>query len=686
MTQIQIRRPGAFRLVLSALAALLTGLALTMDMALPALEGKAPVTRMEVLTEVLETLRLSLKGTFLPATLLALSVLSVSLFLRDRVRDRFFPALIDLVLAFFWLLGRSFSLDNSLGAVWGSPGQVCKACIYTLGIWNLLGLARRLFALLLDRSLEERRKNGKKSLLQRHPFALSLACILAAWAPHLALSWPAAMCYDTWIQIGMYLGRFPFLSHHPPVHTLLVGSVTDLFYRLTGSGSWGLFALAALQTLTGALVLAGMTGLMGRLRAPLWLLRLTLFSVCFLPCYTGYQALVLKDVPYTACFVLFMVQAARILWTPEGKKPFFSGVIGPFLLSLGSLGTCLFRNNGRYVLYIMVPILVLYCLVIHLRRGQAGLAVRALLGLVLPLVLALGLEAGVMRLRHVGKGSVGEALSLPFQQTARYLKTWPEDVTAEEEAAIDGVLDYEHLAELYDPRIADPVKATFKQDAGREALLAYFGAWKDMLVRHPLVCFEATVNQSYSLLYPLVENDKVYTDTIEEQLDFEAEYASLLNVGEEPRLEKADTIRGLVLRLMASLPFLGILTSLAVCNLLLIALFERMAARLDLEGLILLLPLVLSDGIILLAPVIQGHPRCGFPIVYSMPLLTAFALRDRALRKDRKAAEGSGSGAEGAAPAEGAPAGEVPAPAPVWEGSKEAEEEDVYVPGTVAGE
>ena len=50
------------------------------------------------------------------------------------------------------------------------------------------------------------------------------------------------------------------------------------------------------------------------------------------------------------------------------------------------------------------------------------------------------------------------------------------------------------------------------------------------------------------------------------------------------------------------------------------------------------------------------------------------------------AAEESGSGAEGAAPEEGAPAEEVPVPAPVWEGTKEAEEEDVYVPGTVPGE
>lgn len=629
---IEKRRPA--RLAAECLLALMTGLALTMDMSLPAFDGNGMGPKIRIFREICRNLRISAAGTFLPAILIALAVLFLSLFLPGRGKDHPLPVLIDLFLAFFWLLSRSFSIDDSLRAVGGSWGQAVKSCIYTIGIFHLLRLARRSLSLFLDRSERERAAGRGKGL--RHPFLVSFLAMLAAWTPHLILSFPAAMCYDTWIQIGMYLGRYPFIAHHPPFHTWLTGFVVQAAHLLTGTGNWGLFLLALFQTLLGALALSAAFRLMADLSAPRWLFATALLGCCFLPYYTGYQALVIKDMPYTAFFVLFVVQTARILISTQ-EEDYFSGFAGVFFLAVSILGTWLFRNNGRYILYVMVPILFLVCLVRYLKRKRPGLALKAFLSLVLPMVLAFGIEAGILRLYHGQKGSVGEALSLPFQQTARYLKTWPEDVTKEEAEIIDAVLDYAHLAEYYDPRISDPVKVTYKKEAGREALLAYLGVWRDQFFRHPLVYFEATLNQNYYLLYPLVENDTLYTDTIDEGVDFEVEYAGALAVTEVPRIKGLDGARREALRLLFTLPLTGLFSSLAFYNLLLILLFERMIGRRDPAGLLVMLPLLLSDGIILLAPVIQGHPRYGFPVIYAFPLLLAFALRPRgekALDKD----------------------------------------------------
>ena len=53
-------------------------------------------------------------------------------------------------------------------------------------------------------------------------------------------------------------------------------------------------------------------------------------------------------------------------------------------------------------------------------------------------------------------------MSLPFQQTARYLLLYQQEITPEERAAIEAVLgDVGTVADKYDPASADPVKALF---------------------------------------------------------------------------------------------------------------------------------------------------------------------------------------------------------------------------------
>ena len=67
-----------------------------------------------------------------------------------------------------------------------------------------------------------------------------------------------------------------------------------------------------------------------------------------------------------------------------------------------------------------------------------------------------------------------EALSVCFQQTARYVKYHGDEVTQEEEEAIKKVLNYKDIGNLYDPNLSDPVKKTFKTESTSEDLKNYF--------------------------------------------------------------------------------------------------------------------------------------------------------------------------------------------------------------------
>jgi len=102
-------------------------------------------------------------------------------------------------------------------------------------------------------------------------------------------------------------------------------------------------------------------------------------------------------------------------------------------------------------------------------------------------------------------GETREMLSIPFQMTARYLNTYPDDVTQEEKAAVARVLDLEAI-ENYDPRLSDPVKDTSNPDLGNGNLSAYLGAFVSMGLRHPGVYLDAWLNMIYGYFYPSNSN------------------------------------------------------------------------------------------------------------------------------------------------------------------------------------
>lgn len=91
---------------------------------------------------------------------------------------------------------------------------------------------------------------------------------------------------------------------------------------------------------------------------------------------------------------------------------------------------------------------------------------------------------------NIKPGSEREMFSVPFQQTARYVKEHSEEITTEEAEAIRGILDFDHLAELYNPEISDAVKWTYKDKADNSAKLAYIKTWIKQFIKHPLTYFE----------------------------------------------------------------------------------------------------------------------------------------------------------------------------------------------------
>lgn len=214
---------------------------------------------------------------------------------------------------------------------------------------------------------------------------------------------------------------------------------------------------------------------------------------CLNPVWGMYCQWFEKDLLYTEFYVLTAVLLIEVLRT--GKCSARKAVAVCALAAV----TFLLRNNAVYEL-LPFMILLIFCIPHEIRKRMVCAVCAAVLvygTVVHGLYPALGFK----------KGSEREMLSIPFQQTARYVAYAGDEVTEYEREVIDSVLDYDTLAERYDYTCSDPIKNGYHGNS--ETLKKYFPVWFHMGLKHPTIYIDALIGISCGYIAPL-END--YTE------------------------------------------------------------------------------------------------------------------------------------------------------------------------------
>lgn len=452
---------------------------------------------------------------------------------------------------------------------------------------------------------------------------LDYGVLFLGWLPNIVIKYPGAMCWDTWNMLFYYRTGHALNGHHSAFYSLMLGWLVSAFERL-GHANWGLFLLVLCQYLLYVLAFGSSLGLIRRMgfrREVLW--GVTVFYL-LCPYVIAYLGVVMKDAPYSALMLLLTVLLTDYSMDPDafcasGKKL--------LLLVFAAAGSCLVRKNGLYVM----SMTVLFCMFSFLKNKKSLFHFRLPGALLCGCVLCLMINGALKMNGNVLPGSIKEALSLPFQQTARYVKYHDDEVSEQERAVIDSVLRYDTLADRYDPRLADFVKNEY---TGNDAMLpAYFSVWARQFFRHPLCCVAATWEQNYYLFVPEAERDNV---VLYENDDVGYELGNLVVISERtgyyepvfyqnPVLDKWKTWVISEYQMLHDSLVVGTLSNVSVNTYLFLAMMTGMLIW-NKARFLPFVPAVLSLVFVIVGPVIQGHPRYMFPIIYSMPTLAAFAL------------------------------------------------------------
>lgn len=500
----------------------------------------------------------------------------------------------------FLLIGNSYSAINSWALLCANWYQIFLSAVVFAGYWVFFALLISALFCWLDR-FQGAPARGKmlSALSLRKRYFICFGAIFLCWMPYLLICYPGSVTYDGMYQLEQYFGVTQATNHHPWLSTVLMGSIV----RLGADLEHGVFLYILFQSLVCAASFAAICYQIWKQTDSRFWAGVALAFFIIVPSWGAYAQMFVKDTLFNGFFAAFFL-CVILLIQSKGQCGRFIWV-GLFLFGLLST---LQRNNG---LYITVPTLLCLVAVIRTGKGRVALAALAtgLLGVYLCwnqlLLPALG----------VAPGSVREMLSIPFQQTARYVVEYGGELTREEIAVIDQVLDYEVLLTQYDPQVSDPIKDTYHGTP--DTLKEYFKLWFSCGLRHPGCYVEAALNNMFGYFWPGYRYGSFGGNYFQMQPPLHG------GAGAEflhPNAVQAVDYAG---RLWGSTPGLMYLNAPAAFCWLLILCTVALVRKKAVCALAGTLPVWITLGICCVSPV-NGLVRYALPIMAVMPLLLLF--------------------------------------------------------------
>ena len=542
-----------------------------------------------------------------------------------------------IIFALFMVIGDSFKMYGSLYGVFGNPfkdtdilvklfedfaplfsilngpfgnivmliGSICKCIGYYFIIGYFIEFIKLSFSSLEKIKATNNYQKFTNKIFDNNVFLKVFIILIVAWLPYLIIKFPGSVSSDAIMQINQFLGNEPLTTHHPLFSTFLIG-ICIKFGLLFESQNLGILLYIIFQYVVMAAVFSLGIYLINNYQKCTIYNWLLLIFYALSPAFPSYATFVVKDTFYCTMFVLFILLLIKTIFdlthNTLNTKNLVSFILTSFIVMIS-------RNNG---VYSVIPTLFAL-IIVSLFKSKEKIKISVLL--TIPILLYSGYNYFQYDILEIQKGSIKEALSIPFQQTARYIKTHPDDITDYEKEVIDKVLDYENIAELYIPTVSDPVKRTYK--GNDNALNEYFKVWFEQLKKHPQTYIEATLNSSYVAFYPDTPNIRAYGVISDWENSQPDGIFSLL------RVILLAFVMGLSL-----LPVISILINPVFYIWLLIYLVIRCICKKEFIKLIIYIPMIIQVLVIIAGPAVLNHPRYIYPIYWSILLTIPFVLKN----------------------------------------------------------
>lgn len=429
-------------------------------------------------------------------------------------KKRFTVEMLTLIASTSLFTGTAIYKYESLDILFLGKIQCVKSFIIVGGYYLFF---QKLFTIMTNEY--DKLMNNRKTCFSIHFFEkkyvglLVFITLLVLWGGTLFVYYPAmfmgdtedilymAFNYPTGLTDSVLLPRkgVYLTNHHPVLYTGFVRIIMDIVRKFGGGDIYSIFICAIVQCVVSAGILSYSCIYCAReLKKPcVATFALIFWAIC--PWISKYAIMISKDTLFAGFILLFGVNLHGLLNSAKKTKYSF-GVLLPALMVL------LLRKNGLYI----VQFTFIFLLFLYRKYWKQWFVY-----IVLIILIQFGFSNIILPAAGIADGSVREALSIPFQQTARYIQKYGDEVTEQEREAVNAVLRYDVLAKIYLSDVSDPVKDTFRIDADNKDLINYFKVWFAMFWKHPGTYVAATMSNYYGYFYPIVNDvQKLYRTSV----------------------------------------------------------------------------------------------------------------------------------------------------------------------------
>lgn len=530
---------------------------------------------------------------------------------------------LSIVFSLLMIFGNSYKNYGNSSLVTDSFLLFGISILMAIGYYYIFSKLISIFFNKIDKYKKKSESNKFILLFKKHPFIISLVIIILCWLPYIISFYPIILSPDPSYQIKQFFGirtkyadyailldeNVVLTNHHPVIHTILLGGCLKLG-SLIVNDNFGLFLYSFIQIIILSCTLSyTIKYMMEHTNISSKFIFAFLLIYGLVPLFPLYAMSGVKDVIFSSFVVLYTIYLHKIIST-KGNNFKIKDYIKLFLIMILVI---LFRNNGLYVILLSFPFLFFLVKNNWKKFGILFILVLSFYGC---------FDKVILPAFKITPGSIREVLSIPFQQTARYVKYHEDELTDSDKEIIDKVLGYDDLAERYNPELSDPVKNDFNKYTSKDDLKEYFKVWFKGLLKEPGTYINATINNVYGYFYPEKLSWYIYYKFDDRILDdgFDYHYNSLDNM--------RDILSSFAL-FFPLIPLIGLLANIGFTTWLIFAFVCYILYKKRYRELIVYLPALITILICVASPA-NTYFRYVLPCVFSLPFLFSILFEKKA--------------------------------------------------------
>ena len=529
------------------------------------------------------------------------------------MRKKIIEYILSFIITLFMIIGTSFIIKGNFKPIINHP---------VITIFSFLIIFKIIFEIinyLFDYMDKENKKDNQKKknklmqLFDNHPFIFSIVTILLLWLIYIIAFYPGILSPDPSFQLLQYFNidnkyseyvnlidkNVIITNHHPVLHTLLLGFFTNIGIKFFSSFNIGLFIYTIFQTIILSSTLSYTIKFMKEINISLKYRKICLLIYSLVPVFPLYALSPVKDVIFGSLIILYIISIYKFIKFKKQIK--FKDIILEIILMV--LIT-LFRNNGIHVILLSFPFLIF--------TSKENLF-KFILIFISTILIYFSYSKIILPHFKITNGSIREVLSVPFQQTARYVKEHKKEVTKKEKFIIDKLLNYDTIDTRYNPKLADPVKNEFNKDYTDKDLKNYFDVWFTEFKKHPITYVEATIENTYGYFYPIETNWYVHVKgkKIVNNYGFDYHFNMLKPI--------RTILKGFAIT-FPYIPFIGLIINIGFNSWILLFMLSYMIYKRKYKDIIYLIPSFILLLVCFVSPA-NTYFRYALPNIFAMPVM-----------------------------------------------------------------